>query len=104
MKKASMKLFDLVYGELFPVESKIFGKMVFIFYTIDDKLLPQIVYYPSTKEVKTLREIEVEFSSYIPLHRDEFIIQFSNWVRERYSEEMIFKGIEYVDFLEELLV
>ena len=104
MKKASMKLFDLVYGELFPVESKIFGKMVFIFYTIDDKLLPQIVYYPSTKEVKTLRETEVEFSSYIPLHRDEFIIQFSNWIRERYSEEMIFKGVEYIDFLEELLV
>ena len=104
MKKASMKLFDLVYGELFPVESKIFGKMVFIFYTIDDQLKPQIVYYPSTKEVKTLREMEVEFSSYIPLHRDEFIKQFSNWVIERYSEEMIFKGIEYIDFLEELLL
>ncbi len=100
MKKASMKLFDLVYGELIPVESKIFGKMVFIFYTIDDQLIPQIVYYPSTKEIKTLREIEVEFSSFIPLHRDEFIKQFSNWVRERYSEEMIFKGVEYVDFLE----
>jgi len=99
-----MKLFDLVYGELFPVESKIFGKMVFIFYTIDDQLKPQIVYYPSTKEVKTLREMEVEFSSYIPLHRDEFIKQFSNWVIERYSEEMIFKGIEYIDFLEELLL
>ena len=55
MKKASMKLFDLVYGELIPVESKIFGKMVFIFYTIDDKLLTKIVYYPSTKEIKTLR-------------------------------------------------
>ena len=78
MKKASMKLFDLVYGELIPVESKFFGKMVFIFYTVDDQLKPQIVYYPSTKEVKTLREMEVEFSSFIPLHRDEFIKQFSN--------------------------
>ena len=104
MKKASMKLFDLVYGELFPVESKFFGKMVFIFYTVDDQLKPQIVYYPSTKEVKTLREMEVEFSSFIPLHRDEFIKQFSNWVRERYSEEMIFKGVEYVDFLEDLIL
>ena len=35
MKRASVKLFDLVYGELIPVESKIFGKMVFIFYTIE---------------------------------------------------------------------
>ena len=104
MKKASMKLFDLVYGELIPVESKFFGKMVFIFYTVDDQLKPQIIYYPSTKEVKTLREMEVEFSSFIPLHRDEFIKQFSNWVRERYSEEMIFKGVEYIDFLEELLL
>ena len=52
MKRASVKLFDLVYGELIPVESKIFGKMVFIFYTIDDQLRPQIVYYPSTKEIK----------------------------------------------------
>ena len=78
--------------------------MVFIFYTVDDQLKPQIVYYPSTKEVKTLREMEVEFSSFIPLHRDEFIKQFSNWVRERYSEEMILKGVEYIDFLEDLLL
>jgi hypothetical protein len=48
--------------------------------------------------------MEVEFSSFIPLHRDEFIKQFSNWVRERYSEEMIFKGVEYIDFLEDLLL
>ena len=32
------------------------------------------------------------------------IKQFSNWVRERYSEEMIFKGVEYIDFLEDLLL
>jgi len=101
MKKASVKLFDLVYGELIPVESKLFGKIVFIFYTVDDQLKPQIVYYPSTKEIKTLRNIEVDFSSFIPLHRDEFLKQFSNWIRERYSEQMIFKGVEYVDFLEE---
>ena len=54
MKRASVKLFDLVYGELIPVESKIFGKLAFIFYNIDDQLRPQIVYYPSTKEIKTL--------------------------------------------------
>jgi len=99
-----MKLFDLVYGELFPVESKIFGKMVFIFYTIDNKNSPLIVYYPSTKEIKTLRDIELDFSSFIPLHRDEFIKQFSNWIKERYSEQMIFKGIEYIDFLEEFFL
>lgn len=104
MKKASMKLFDLVYGELFPVESKFFGKMVFIFYTIDNKNSPLIVYYPSTKEIKTLRDIELDFSSFIPLHRDEFIKQFSIWIRERYSEQMIFKGVEYVDFLEEMFL
>ena len=104
MRKASMKLFDLVYGELIPVESKIFGKMVFIFYTIDDQIRPQIVYYPSTKEIKTLRESEVDFSTFIPLNRDEFISQFSNWITERYSQEMLFKGVDYIDFVEELLM
>jgi hypothetical protein len=99
-----MKLFDLVYGELIPVESKIFGKMVFIFYTIDDQIRPQIVYYPSTKEIKTLRESEVDFSTFIPLNRDEFISQFSNWITERYSQEMLFKGVDYIDFVEELLM
>ena len=102
MKKASMKLFDLVYGELIPVESKIFGKMCFIFYTIDDQLRPQILYYPSTKEVKTLREMESDFSDFIPLNREDFIKQFSNWISERYSQEILFKGLEYIDFLEEL--
>jgi hypothetical protein len=104
MKKASSNLFDLVYGELIPVESTIFGKMCFIFYTIDDNLKSRILYYPSTKEVKTLRCLEVEFSEFIPLQREEFIRQFSDWMRSRYSDEMMFKGIEYVNFLEELLV
>ena len=104
MKKASSNLFDLVYGELIPVESTIFGKMCFIFYTIDDNLKSRILYYPSTKEVKTLRCLEVEFSEFIPLQREEFIRQFSDWMRARYSDEMMFKGIEYVNFLEELLV
>ena len=62
MKKASMKLFDLVYGELIPVESKIFGKMCFIFYTIDDQLRPQILYYPDRKSTRLN-------SSHIPLSR-----------------------------------
>lgn len=104
MKKASSNLFDLVYGELIPVESTIFGKMCFIFYTIDDDLKSRIIYYPSTKEIKTLRFIEGEFSEFIPLHRDEFIKQFSEWIRSRYSDEILFKGIEYLDFVEELLV
>jgi len=104
VKRASCNLFDLVYGELVPVESKIFGKMCFIFYTIDDELKSQILYYPSTREVKTLRSLEIEFSEFIPLNRDEFIKQFSEWIRSRYSDEMVFKGVDYVDFLEELLV
>lgn len=104
MKKASSNLFDLVYGELIPVESTIFGKMCFIFYTIDDTLKPQILYYPSTKEVKTLRSLEIEFSDFIPLHRDEFIKQFSQWMRSRYGDEMLFKGVNFLDFLEVLLV
>ena len=103
MRKASTNLFDLVYGELIPVESKIFGKLCFIFYNISNDLKPQILYYPSTKEIKTLRSLEIEFSEFIPLNRDEFIIQFSEWVRLRYSNEMLFKGVEYVDFSEELL-
>lgn len=103
MRKASTNLFDLVYGELIPVESKIFGKLCFIFYNISNDLKPQILYYPSTKEIKTLRSLEIEFSEFIPLNRDEFIIQFSEWVRLRYSNEMLFKGVEYLDFSEELL-
>lgn len=104
MKKASSNLFDLVYGELIPVESKIFGKLCFIFYTIDDNLSPKILYYPSTKEIKTLRELETDFSSFIPLHTDEFVLYFSNWINQRYSNELLFKGIEYIDFLEELIL
>jgi hypothetical protein len=104
VKKATSNLFDLVYGELIPVESTIFGKMCFIFYTVDDKLSPQIVYYPSTKEIKTLRSLENEFSEFIPLRREEFIKQFSEWIKSRYFDEILFKGIEYIDFLEELLV
>ena len=103
MKKASSNLFDLVYGELIPVESTIFGKMCFIFYTIDEEPKSRIVYYPSTKEIKTLRTLENEFSEFIPLHREEFIKQFSEWMKSRYFDEIIFKGIEYIDFLEELL-
>ena len=102
MKKASMKLFDLVYGELIPVESKIFGKMCFFLYGINNDIKPLILYYPSTKEIKTLREMESEFSDFIPLNREDFIKQFSNWMLERYSQEMLFKGVEYIDFLEEL--
>ena len=104
MKKASSNLFDLVYGELIPVESTIFGKMCFIFYTVDEKLPSQIVYYPSTKEIKTLRSLEIEFSEFIPLRREEFIKQFSEWIKSRYFDEILFKGIEYIDFLEELFV
>lgn len=104
MKRATSNLFDLVYGELIPVESTIFGKMCFIFYTVDDKLSSQIVYYPSTKEIKTLRSLEIEFSEFIPLRREEFIRQFSEWIKSRYFDEILFKGIEYIDFLEELLV
>ena len=104
MRKASSNLFDLVYGELIPVESTIFGKMCFIFYTVEDDPKSRILYYPSTKEIKTLRSLEIEFSEFIPLHRDDFIKQYSDWVRSRYSDEILFKGVEYVDFLEELFM
>jgi hypothetical protein len=104
VRKASSNLFDLVYGELIPVESTIFGKMCFIFYTVEDDPKSRILYYPSTKEIKTLRSLEIEFSEFIPLHRDDFIKQYSDWVRSRYSDEILFKGVEYVDFLEELLM
>lgn len=104
MRKASSNLFDLVYGELIPVESTIFGKICFIFYTVEDDPKSRILYYPSTKEIKTLRSLEIEFSEFIPLHRDDFIKQYSDWVRSRYSDEILFKGVEYVDFLEELLM
>lgn len=104
MKKASSNLFDLVYGELIPVESTIFGKMCFIFFTPEDEPKSRIVYYPSTREIKTLRNLEIEFSEFIPLHREDFIKQFSEWIRSRYSDDILFKGVEYLDFLEELVV
>lgn len=103
MKKASSNLFDIVYGELIPIESKIFGKMCFIFYCDDDNLRPQIVYYPSTREVKTLRDKEKDFSSFIPLYMEDFKDQFSNWMETKYSKEILFKGVDYLEFLEELL-
>jgi hypothetical protein len=104
MKKASMKLFDLVYGELLPLESRIFGKMCFIFYDDNEENpRPQIVYYPSTKEVKTLRDKEKDFSSFIPLYMEGFKDQFSNWMETKYSKEILFKGVDYLEFLEELL-
>jgi hypothetical protein len=105
MKKASSNLFDLVYGELIPLESRIFGKICFIFY--DDNELnprPQIVYYPSTKEIRTLRERENDFSSFIPLHTDDFTEQMSYWMSQKFEKDILFKGIDYIDFLEELLV
>lgn len=103
MKKASSNLFDLVYGELIPIESKIFGKICFIFYNVDEDPRPQIVYYPSTREVKTLRDKEKDFSSFIPLYMEDFKNQFSNWVESKYSKEILFRGIDYLEFLEELL-
>ena len=104
MKKASSNLFDLVYGELIPLESKIFGKMCFIFYNDDENPSPQILYYPSTREVKTLRDREHDFSSFIPLYTEDFKDQFSNWMEAKYSKEILFKGVDYLEFLEELLV
>lgn len=104
MKKASSGLFDLVYGDLIPIESKIFGKMCFIFYNDDEDPSPQILYYPSTREVKTLRDREHDFSSFIPLYTEDFKDQFSNWIEVKYSKEILFKGVDYLEFLEELLV
>jgi hypothetical protein len=107
VKKATSNLFDLLYGELISIESTIFGKMCFIFYSIDDvdynDPKPQIVYYPSTKEVKTLQDVGKDFSSFIPLNREDFIKQFSQWMRSRYSDEISFKGVEYIEFLEVLV-
>ena len=103
MKKASSNLFDLVYGQLIPLESKIFGKICFIFYNDDENPLPQIVYYPSTKEVKTLRDKEIDFSNFIPLHLHDFREQFESWMESKFSKEILFKGIDYIEFIEELL-
>ena len=102
MKKASSNLFDLVYGELTPLESKIFGKMCFIFFD-EDTLRPTIVYYPSTKEVKTLRDKEIDFSSFIPLYIQDFKEQFSYWMEQRFGKEILFKGVDFIEFTEELL-
>jgi hypothetical protein len=104
MKKASINLFEMVYGDLVPIESKIFGKLCFIFY--DDKPIPdpQIVYYPSSKEIKTLRDKELEFSSFIPLQTYDFKDKFTTWMEEKFSKEILFKGIDYIEFIEELLV
>ena len=104
MKKASSNLFDMVYGELIPIESKIFGKICFIFYDDNEENpRPQIIYYPSTREVKTLRDKEMDFSSFIPLYIEDFKYQFSNWMETKYSKEILFKGVDYLEFLEELL-
>ena len=102
MKRASSNLFDLVYGELMPLESKIFGKMCFLFYDESGEE-PQILYYPSTKEIKTLRSLEIEFSQFIPLNTDDFRELISNWMETKYSKEMLFKGIDYIEFVPKIL-
>jgi hypothetical protein len=105
MKKASSNLFDLVYGELIPLESRVFGKICFIFYDDNESNpRPQIIYYPSTKELKTLREKESEFSEFIPLFTDEFKEQMSYWISQKFEKDILFKGIKYIDFSPELLV
>lgn len=105
MKRATSNLFDLLYGELISIETTVFGKMCFIFYSFDDydNPKPQIVYYPSTKEVKTLQDVGKDFSSFIPLNREDFMKQFSEWMRSRYTDEILFKGVDYIDFSEELV-
>jgi hypothetical protein len=103
MKKASSNLFDLIYGTITPLESKIFGKMCFIFFD-EDTYVPTIVYYPSTKDVKTLRDREMDFSSFIPLHSQDFREQFSNWMEQKFGKEILFKGVDYIEFTKELLV
>lgn len=102
MKKATSNLFDLVYGTITPLESKIFGKMCFIFFD-DDTFVPIIVYYPSTREVKTLRDKETDFSSFIPLYNQDFKEQFSYWMEQRFGNEILFKGVDFIEFTEELL-
>lgn len=105
MKKAASKLFDLVYGDLIPLESKIFGRMCFIFYDDNEKdPRPQIIYYPGTQEIKTLREKESEFSAFIPLFTDDFKEQMSYWISQRFEKDILFKGIKFIDFVPELLV
>jgi hypothetical protein len=107
VKRVTSNLFDLLYGELISIESTVFGKMCFIFYSFDnddyENPKPQIVYYPSTKEVKTLIGVVKEFSSFIPLNREDFMKQFSEWMRSRYMDEILFKGVDYIDFSEELV-
>jgi hypothetical protein len=105
MKKAASNLFDLVYGELIPLESKIFGRICFIFYDDNEKdPTPQIVYYPNSQELKTLRKKENEFSSFIPLYTEDFKEQMRQWMSQKFEKDILFKGIKYIDFLEELLV
>lgn len=103
MKKAISNLFDLVYGTISPLESKIFGKICFIFYD-EDTFKPIIVYYPSTRDVKTSRDKEMDFSTFIPLHSQDFKEQFSYWMEQKFGKEILFKGIDFIEFTEELLM
>jgi hypothetical protein len=98
MKKATINLFDMVYGEIVPIESTLFGRVVFLFYPVDGDT-PTIIYYPNTKEIKTLRELETDFSSFIPLGRDKFKESYQMWLTERYGDEFTMKGIDYLEFV-----
>jgi hypothetical protein len=52
----------------------------------------------NTKEIKTLRELETDFSSFIPLGRDKFKESYQMWLTERYGDEFTMKGIDYLEF------
>lgn len=94
-------MFDLIYGELIPVESKSMGKICFIFYTVEEDFKPKIIYYPSTKELITLRDTETDFSQFIPLHTEQFKNQMSLWLESKFENEINFKGVSFIDFLSE---
>jgi hypothetical protein len=94
-------LFNLIYGELFPIESKIHGKICYIFYDVND-LSRQIIYFPSTKEIKILRNKEFEFSRFLPLHTEDFKVFLNKWMENKYNNDIRFKGINFIEFNETL--
>lgn len=96
MEETCIQLFNFVYGDLIPIESKKYGKICYVFY--DEYVNKQIVYYPSTKEIYLLREKEHEFSIFVPLYLEDFKKYLSSWMNIKYGNEINFKGLEYVEF------
>jgi len=98
MQQVVFELFDLLYGELDVEEDRLQGKIVYRFISYDD-LDISMLYYPGNKELVTRSSIPQDFNSYIPMYEDEVKKYYSEWLKEKFSDKIKVKGINFINFI-----